>query len=888
MNQFKKIIIASLIITLPVSILFLIVSINTIFLFFQFKEFVPHWAPQEKIIYRIAYVEYLKLKNSLSSDFTKKNNEDPSLIIKNKLFNQLIYDLPDSGYKNKSAFLFLDNDLYKGKLRLRGDNYYHWLFPNKSWRFKTSRKKLINGMHKLNFIIPKENAALNNHMSYKLASQLGLLTPESQFVNLYINGQSNGLKLMIPQIDESFLRKNKRMPNDIYKGDNMGSKKILGAKINVFDTPSIWEKASYNNHYLKDERRSLEKLLLDKDYSFLDIDSFARFSFFIDMINSYHFDDSHNWIFYYDNYYEKMYPIIWDTLGWWEGWDKKHNVNIASSLFLKDLYSNYEFLYKKYEIAYDYFSKSNHAFIDVMNNEITTLKNKINMNQYSLRTDARKMNTAQTLAEIDLFKIKISDRLSVVKDYFLGDVKPEDYAWSLHNNHLRIAVNGSKMITKVIVKTKNNDKPEQISLYYLSEEQKVIKSSSKQFVVNNNLIEIRQNLLAMVDLKPIDTTPWHYADFNKASYDFAFDGMDINNIDSVSLEFLNLTKQRVKINRVKNTEIEVFKNAHNVFAQTLNSTPLVWRGDQFFSGFNTIKSNIIIESGSRIIMDKNATLKLLGKVTALGTKENPIIFQAKDKTKPWNAIVLKDEKANGSIFKHCIFKDGSGDKGDLYEYTAMLSIHNVKELLIEDCAFYDSHRTDDMVHAIYSDVTFKNTSFVNSLSDALDVDISNLVVDHCEFIDSGNDAIDLMTSNAIVSHTRFINSADKGISIGEGSNLLAANNVIRGNEVGMQSKDTSKAYIYNATFSGNKTAVDAYHKNWRYSEGGSIFVENSVFKNNIDNATVGKKSKIVINNSAMDTVDMIDADSLLKKKIIISHGERIMPQFDNAFFTLIP
>ena len=268
----------------------------------------------------------------------------------------------------------------------------------------------------------------------------------------------------------------------------------------------------------------------------------------------------------------------------------------------------------------------------------------------------------------------------------------------------------------------------------------------------------------------------------------------------------------------------------------------------------------------------------------MGTKEHPIIFEAKDKTKPWNTFVLKDARANGSIFKHCIFKDGSGDKGDLYEYTAMFSVHNVKNLLVEDCEFYDSHRTDDMVHVIYSDASFKNTKFIRSLSDALDVDISNLRVDNCEFIDSGNDAIDLMTTNAIVTNTKFTNSVDKGISIGEGSNLLAINNYIKNSEIGMQSKDTSKAYIYNTSFIANKKAVDAYHKNLRYNKGGTIYLQNCILNKNIINTTVGKKSMVTLNNTIIDTPENIDKSSLLKKKIIISNDKFIMYNLKNKLF----
>jgi hypothetical protein len=141
-----------------------------------------------------------------------------------------------------------------------------------------------------------------------------------------------------------------------------------------------------------------------------------------------------------------------------------------------------------------------------------------------------------------------------------------------------------------------------------------------------------------------------------------------------------------------------------------------------------------------------------------------------------------------------------------------------------------------------------------------------------------------MTTNAVVINTKFYNSKDKGISIGEGSNVLAVNNYIKNSEIGMQSKDTSKAYIYNTSFVGNKKAVDAYHKNWRYSEGGTITLEHCIFKENILNATVGKKSKVVINSSDIDTPDKFDEKSLRKKKIIISNDDFIMYDLKEPLF----
>ena len=43
------------------------------------------------------------------------------------------------------------------------------------------------------------------------------------------------------------------------------------------------------------------------NYDLLDKPSIENFALWIDLLGTYHFDDEHNWILYYDNYYEHMF-----------------------------------------------------------------------------------------------------------------------------------------------------------------------------------------------------------------------------------------------------------------------------------------------------------------------------------------------------------------------------------------------------------------------------------------------------------------------------------------------------------------------------------------------------------------------------------------------------
>ncbi len=241
------------------------------------------------------------------------------------------------------------------------------------------------------------------------------------------------------------------------------------------------------------------------------------------------------------------------------------------------------------------------------------------------------------------------------------------------------------------------------------------------------------------------------------------------------------------------------------------------------------------------------------RLTAKGPPEAPIRFvPARADQNPWGALVLKGVGANGSVFSHCQMGGGSGLKGGLFEYLGMLSIHDVKGLSISNCRFYDNHRVDDMVHAVYSEISFDSVIFENAVSDALDLDVSSAIINNSRFINSGNVAVDLMTTQATILNTLFVQNGDKGISVGEGSHLVGINNQISNNEIGVQSKDRSTALLFNHTFMDNQIALHAYRKNWRYGGGGTIFLSKSLIRKNNKPSSAEKQSSLYLFDSAIE------------------------------------
>ena len=888
MISLKKILKYSLILTIPINLFFFVWLTKTLNNYYLFEEITTPIL-KGKRLHRIGLSVYYDLKSTVFSIVGVRNTINDNLIIKTKNKKQLISNLPQSGSSYKSqSFMIEGENIIMGKVKLRGDNYYHWAFPRKSWRFKTKKENIYNGVNKLNFIIPKGNEMINNFLSYKLAKMLGLLAPNSEIIQFAINGVYKGVRLKVEQIDESFLRNNQRMPNDIYKGDNMGQQLYHGVRTSLFYNASIWEKVSYNNHYAKENKYPLLKLLneiKESKYSIYELSNFASMAAFIDLTSSFHYTAQHNWRLYYDSYHERMYPIIWDTVGWWKEWIGQNKYNIKNSELMDSLYLNYEFLRLKHHALKLFFLNKEKDFYTLLDNSIKKIKNIVHHDGYSSNMRRQYLNLEQSISIIDRFSDNVKARLSSIKNSVFGNANPKNYKFSILNNKIRLSITGKKLVNQIIIYSNKITNIKNNVFISFKQGDKIIRVDISGGVqINKNKIIINTKLLANANTKITKKGTEEFV-YDDATYDLEIGDLNFTHIKAVKLSFDDLEKNEISVQETKTIIQKPFKSIlNNIVKEHLAPKKLYWKNNMIFEGFNVIKNDIIIEKGTNIKLAQKATLKFLGKITAIGTKTQPIIFQSLDNTKPWGAIALKDNLANGSVFKHVIFKGGSGDKGKLHEYTGMLSIHNVKDVLIDNSAFYDSKLTDDMVHVIYSKVIFKNTKFIRSLSDALDVDISDVVIDNCEFIDSGNDAIDLMTTNAIVTNTTFERSADKGISIGEGSNLLAFNNLIVSSEIGMQSKDTSLAYIYNSSFLNNKKAIDAYHKNWRYEQGGTIYLDKSIFKGNKINATVGEKSKVIINNSQIDTPENFNAKHLRKKKIIVSHKKIISHDLNHTFF----
>ena len=869
----KKIVLWSWLITLPIVVIGGYTLHQT---WKRFDTFDVRYTTHRMSIQLRPYLEYqiASVKRKIGSVFTSEAETELPIIqlsIERRAFATLEKHMPQSGFEYVKGTLMYEDGPRTVKVRYRGDTDYHWAFLKKSFRVKTKKDDLFQGMRAFNLMAPKFPEQMNNYLGYKLAEQMGLLGPTSSLVRVFVNGQDRGVHVLVEQLEELTLRRNAKMPGDIYRGELFAKDRYRGIdelEPNLFKHVGYWDKISINNHYPDASMKPMEALIRlvqspDRAQAqaelseLLDMEAWGVYSAYESLVLTFHVDDVHNWRLYYDPWTQKLVPVVWDPVGW-HGVLRRAAAKepafmpVIHTDFRKMLFKNGDFLRAREAALSEYFDSGKaDRFLAMKDRDSATVKSEIETDLYLRPQDPEfvRMNIDRFSAYID----------AVFADGMRQNEKTADHiTYADTPEGIRLSVGGAHSVKGVMLKFAGDISwTRELSVAYQTRNRdgktrahrvdmgSAVQMSGSELTLNAVMVPNS----SFVTNPYMDRKAAQKLEYSPGVYDIAFD------VEQMPASvWVDLGAGWKRIDRVAQLAPRTFDDIFEPIESPRSTETLVWRGIKKISGVHTIERPLIIEPGTVVDLAAGASIIFKNQVTAQGTKERPIRFRrAASSNEPWGAIGLLGEGANGSIFSHCSFTGGSGYKGDLFEYSGMFSAHDVKDLVVEDCEFADGTVVDDMVHLVYATAEFNRTIFRNSFSDAFDIDISEAKISESSFEKSGNDAVDLMSSVATIDRTQFVDSGDKGVSVGEGSFLLGVNNTLKNNEIGVQSKDGSNAILYNQSFVGNRQALHAYKKNWRYGAGGEILLFKSRLAENDKNITAERKSNIVVFDSYADT-----------------------------------
>src|SRR3989344_3771410 len=789
----------------------------------------------------------VELQNSLVlSELNPERLEIPvyRLYVRDSHLLGLDSNLPFSGMDYVPGNFQVDQNVLNAKVRYRGDNYYHWGGAKKSWRIKLKDGQFYNGANTFNLISPKYPSYMIAPLTTKLLSEANVAAPRSYNAALYLNNNYAGVYEYVDQPDETFLRQNGLLPGDIYAGDKpKGTNEWITKEQQswiVFDDPERWDiSATFDNN----DSRAMENIAyLLENVNSPDANNFYEFynSHLGDehlellaertLIYDIHLDNRHNHRLYFDPSSGHYLPIGWDQ--------QVERINDDST---PDMFSNRidrqilkfpQLIHKKNELLFSLISRfdENDAIGFIEENK-GKLEEPMLYDNYKQVIDWP-LSKNMTMADWNMGIVELESTIKFNYSYIRRKLSETDVRITLAGSQASIDVNG---ISGVTIKSPDGlclQAKRQLpgaSYYCLGSDEspdtelypgrniRISKIKLGRFFYDSESIEA--NAISYVfDLN----SPNALSDFESLKYYNAVTGEEIRpritqeeNLALSQLNFLstNYSEHPWNYNEPEKREV-------------------VWSGDVVLEGQNVFSKNdtIIIEPGTTLKMQKDASLIIFGTLVAKGTEENPITITSYSE-EPWGSIALQGDYSRAE-FEWVDISNGSGTKYGGVTYTGMISIYNASATL-DHVRLSDNKIYDDMLNAKRAAVSIRNSEFFNSFSDAVDFDImKSAEISSSSFRKSGGDAIDLSTTISAITDVNISNAGDKGVSIGEASNPVIRGIMISDSNIGIAIKDGSDPEIFSPVIRSSNIAIASYMKNWRYGGGALGTIYNGDFCDN--------------------------------------------------------
>ena len=851
----KKLIKLTLIWLLPITFMILVI--------FSIRVFVSDFrlGHQSSMIYSppfpwAKHFVSVSIKKFISNTFNSQDFGLPRryLYLSEQSEQKLLSALPNSSKEWVDGHILNNNKQIQNiQIRLRGDNPENWLLEKKSIRIKTKKKQQFGRIRYFEYF-PLD---VEKYISSKIAKDIGVLIPEPKLIELYINGQSDGVFYEKEKVNENFLRRNFIMPVNLYKGENHTLERFLGLDVNLFNNPGLWRKSAVfnleeekNNSDLENFLYTLQSSELSENFdvslnNYINLENYAKLSAYTVITQNWHHDRFHNMRLLFDPWNGYVKQIIVDpSLN--DNVNGKFVLDFSSNDLTALLHRSSEFNHAKYKSLL-YLIKDK----KIIKNSLKSIEDASDDLKISLKRDPE-LNIKKTL---ELFKLHTqylkSNEDNIIKQF---NSKP-NVRWRKNDNSFSIFINDKMPISNIKLSFPS-DKPGWISLDE-NYNGLVDKNELKFFLSKDNYIYIPVTIYSN-RIKVTNKRVRMHSQFDIKTVNTKFNFITENNIFPNKITATNPFSQKIF-----SIEIESIKGVKkNKFNKIIvNSKPRNEKKYKLLSGNIKVNTDLVFDLPVKIMPGTNFFIKegkhiiFKDRVIANGVKNKPITFKRYGiSSKPWGTIALVGPNSQNSELSNLIIDGGSGGKYKQFLFTSMLSLHNTKNIKIENVELSNNSLFDDMIHLVYCEnIVLDNLKLNHALNDAIDVDISNnIIIKNSQFIRPNNDAIDFMESTALVEFSSIVGSKDKGISVGENSHILIYNNLLKNNNLGIAVKDKSIAEIIETKFQNNNIQISAYAKNWQYGGGGIVNVVNSIFESKINSLESSNSSKIYIDNSTID------------------------------------
>jgi hypothetical protein len=788
-------------------------------------------------------------------------------IAKYKLFNEHKFDRIDINI-NFSDYLILDKDRkraikekilsnptevnailehkgekYKASLRLKGDFPDHWLGTKRqSLRIKIKNDKNILGFSRFSIHKTRSRQHPYDHAFQSMIIDTGNLGVIHKFAHIFVNGVNWGIMDMEEHISKEFLEKQNRKESPVVRFSNEEKWRY-----------EIVSKNPYNNYKLSDaslflklyNTKTLKNLHNRKVYSYIsknmlsnneniyDINSFSKALIMSLVWNNTHPLIDPNSKYYFNPYTLKLEPIATDQGRWFKLQDS------TNEIILNDKYSNI--------LLSQHFLKNLPINLEKVRKTISSINKDLSYPQSLFPVDKKK---STKIIENNMKKILNNIEYYLVNPTIIPTTITRKNRPDINSTTLPTKQQASEFKKHLHVKHYTNGN---LELYNLLPDNVVVRGiffNGKAFTDKEIVVP---SYLSRSDPTIIET---HFKGINDNMFivKTQYQGFDRTVKNDITLTsdgiknplLLNTTHEFDFINKLEGKRYEIKQGNWTV------DKPIIVEGDLYML------------PGVNLQFSKDSYLIIKGSLTALGSKERPIVL--KSVSDSWKGIYVLNA-VNKSQLKNVKISHIAALEDELLKLTGGITFYKA-DVDFENVGI-SNVKAEDAINIVESSFSLNSVIINNTFSDGLDSDFSKGKIFYSEFSNIGGDALDFSGSYASIDKTKVTNVKDKAVSSGENSTLTVENSNFKNIGVGVASKDGSSVTMSNSVISDYRLyAAMSYIKKDFYTSMTNIHINNS--------SIAGKNSYIRQKgtNMSVDGIDIPESEISVKKLYITNVMEK--------------
>ncbi len=756
------------------------------------------------------------------------------------------------------AWVTVDGKSTQVRIRLKGGGTDHLEGDKWSFRIKVKGKEAIWGMRRFSIQSPKRSGWAHEWVMYEWFRKEDLISLRYDFIDLTINGKRLGIYALEESFSKELIENNQRREGPILKwdeslfvdkrkttrGDMQDEEDLFNAAdVLSFSTTKIFSDDSLRDNFLKGRQmlfalRKGEARLADV----FDVERAAKSFAILRIINALHGARWKNCRFYFNPVTSKMELIAYNAYGPYPILTIRKNsmplyTAVRQNLFkwvtrswFNLMFSDAEFV-KHYFAALDRFTSP--GYLESFFKEI--------------RPDLKRV-------ESYIFKDEPSRSIRIPvyfhnRDFIRASLYPKlplkAYLNQYDGQTLRLAVANPRFLPVVI--------------------EGIEQKQSGQLLALNSPIRLEGKAVG----RPLDMIAIELPAPNFGQSLFR----SIRNGDTMILNDIQIRyhtpgiKQRylapidayplyfsTRLNPAAEGSGHLAEFVHRGLLDIdeehwqITIQPGKWMIEKnivFPKGFKTT-----VPPGSQLILNNGAALISYGPVALNGTAAEPVVLKSTDGTGQGLVVI---SAGNQSRLSHVVFDNLTSLAREEWNLTGVVTFYE-SNVEIDHVKFANNH-SEDYLNIIRSKFLIRDSLFVNSSGDALDIDFGEGTILNSRFESCGNDCIDFAGCKADIRNSVINGAGDKGMSVGEKSLVRIAASSVSNANIALAGKDMSKAVADQLRIRDSQIGFAAYQKKPEF--GGAQIVARHTKMTNVGHQYVGdSQSRIVENDQVVTVTDL--------------------------------